>query len=78
MAVHVTVNGEPLELPEKTEMTLQGLVEQRSLRGDRIAMERNGEIVPRAQWRATTLQSGDRIEIVHFVGGGGWCGRSRS
>ena len=37
---------------------------------DRIAVERNGDIVPRSVWREVHLAEGDRLEIVHFVGGG--------
>jgi thiamine biosynthesis protein ThiS len=40
------------------------------MKGDRVAVEMNREIVPRAQWQATALKDGDRLEIVHFVGGG--------
>ena len=70
MAVEVTLNGDRVVLDEPSNKTLQELIEQRSLRGDRIAIERNGEIVPRTQWPMTVLCSGDRIEVVHFVGGG--------
>lgn len=70
MVVEVLLNGDPVVLEEQSTHTLEGLVQQRSLRGDRIAIERNGEIVPRAQWSATTLSAGDRLEVVHFVGGG--------
>ena len=40
------------------------------LKSDRIAVELNGEIVPRSTWNETGISTGDRIEIVHFVGGG--------
>jgi thiamine biosynthesis protein ThiS len=40
------------------------------LKGDRIAVEHNGRIIQRTQWEETSLASGDRLEIVHFVGGG--------
>ena len=40
------------------------------MKGDRVAVELNREIVQRAQWTATTLNDGDKLEIVHFVGGG--------
>ena len=46
------------------------LVAALGFRADRVALERNGDIVPRSQWSSTTLASGDRIELVHFVGGG--------
>ena len=70
MTVEVTLNGDPVVLDELTGNTLQALILQQSLRGDRIAVERNGEIVPRVRWPMTELSSGDRIEVVHFVGGG--------
>jgi sulfur carrier protein len=40
------------------------------LKGDRVAVELNGEIVPRAHWVETIVEEGDRLEVVHFVGGG--------
>ena len=46
------------------------LVAALGLRADRVALERNGEIVPRGDWANTPVASGDRIELVHFVGGG--------
>ena len=44
-----------------------------SLKQDRIAVEHNGAIVPRSLWKQTTVAQGDRIEVVHFVGGGILC-----
>ena len=40
------------------------------MKGDRVAVELNREIVPRSQWDETQLRDGDHLEIVHFVGGG--------
>jgi sulfur carrier protein len=51
-------------------LTLSGLVEQLGMKQDRVAVELNRDIVPRDQWPQTTLSDGDRLEIVHFVGGG--------
>jgi len=51
-------------------LTLAQLVEQLGMKSDRVAVELNRDIVPRAQWSETTLNDGDRLEIVHFVGGG--------
>lgn len=62
------VNGE-----EKTfngPLSLAQLIEQLAMKGDRVAVELNREIVPRAQWNETALKDDDRLEIVHFVGGG--------
>ncbi len=51
-------------------MTLLRLIEELGMKGDRVAVELNREIVPRAQWAGTMLKEEDRLEIVHFVGGG--------
>ena len=50
--------------------TLSSLVEQLGMKPDRVAVELNREIVPRDRWNQTSLSDGDRLEIVHFVGGG--------
>ena len=50
--------------------TLETLIAALEMKQDRIAVERNGEIVRRTEWTTTPIQSGDRFEIVHFVGGG--------
>ncbi len=50
--------------------SLAALVEQLGIKGDRVAVELNREIVPRPRWAETPLRDGDRLEIVHFVGGG--------
>ncbi|RIK60070.1 MAG: thiamine biosynthesis protein ThiS [Planctomycetota bacterium] len=66
--MRITVNGQPREVPEGT--TLKALVELLALKGDRIACERNLEVVPRAKYAETKLADGDKLEIVTFVGGG--------
>lgn len=50
--------------------TILDLLAQLEIKGDRVALERNGEIVSRAAWSETVLVEGDKIELVHFVGGG--------
>jgi thiamine biosynthesis protein ThiS len=62
------VNGEAREVPEK--ITLGGLITHLALAPERLAVEVNREVVRRAHWVETTLAEGDRVEIVHFVGGG--------
>ncbi len=52
------------------ELTLTALVEQLGMKPERVAIELNRDIVPRSQWPTTALHNGDRLEIVHFVGGG--------
>lgn len=66
--ISLTINGEPAELPQAA--TVAALLEMRGLTGKRVAVERNGEIVPRSQHASVPLQAGDRIEIVVAVGGG--------
>ena len=67
---HVTVhiNGEKREFPDA--LTLTALVDSLGMKGDRVAIELNLDIVPRDRWPSTELRDGDRLEIVHFVGGG--------
>ena len=62
------VNGE--EHTFSGASTLAALIEQLGMRADRVAVELNREIVARERWPATELREGDRLEIVHFVGGG--------
>jgi thiamine biosynthesis protein ThiS len=62
------VNGETKTCAEP--ISLADFIEQLGMKGDRIAVELNREIVPRTQWDAVQLHDGDRLEIVHFVGGG--------
>jgi sulfur carrier protein len=50
--------------------TLAALVEILGMKPDRVAVELNRDIVPRDRWTETHLREGDRLEIVHFVGGG--------
>jgi sulfur carrier protein len=66
--VRLTVNGEPLEVPRGT--SVAALLDSMDTAGKRVAVERNGEIVPRSQHASTRLEAGDRVEIVIAVGGG--------
>ena len=66
--MEVTINGEALQLAQA--MTVATLLELRGLAGKRVAVERNGEIVPRGLHAETPLAAGDCIEIVVAVGGG--------
>ena len=66
--MRITVNGEGREIPDQT--TVRGLIELLDLSGGPVAVERNGEIVPRADHPTTVLAEADILEIVHFVGGG--------
>ena len=66
--IELVINGEARSFPAP--LTLAQLVEVLDLAGKRIAIEKNGEIVPRSQHASTPLASGDRLEIVVAVGGG--------
>jgi sulfur carrier protein len=66
--VHLTINGETKTIDNIT--TLASLIEHLGLKADRLAVELNLDIVPRANWAGTQLKDGDKLEIVHFVGGG--------
>jgi sulfur carrier protein len=66
--ITVTVNGEARQF--EAALRFEQLVERLGLAGKRIAVERNGEIVPRSQFSTRELTDGDRLEIVVAVGGG--------
>lgn len=66
--ITVTLNGETRQIPP--ELTLYGLLEHLELDPRKVAVERNLEIAPRDQYPAIRIQPDDRLEIVHFVGGG--------
>ena len=64
----ITVNGEAHQVPSG--LDVPRLLAHLGIRAERVAIERNLEILPREQWNATQVAPGDRYEIVHFVGGG--------
>ena len=66
--IQIVVNGETREAPAGLDVAR--LLLHLGLPADRVAIERNLEILPRALWVATVVQSRDRFEIVHMVGGG--------
>jgi sulfur carrier protein len=71
MALTVILNGQSRSFDALEEAAnLEQLVVELGLKGDRVAIEHNGEIAPRSQWAQTALYGGDRLEVVHFVGGG--------
>jgi len=67
--MQIFVNGKATVLPAEA-MSVLSLVEHMQLTGKRIAIERNGDIVPRSQFADVQLQADDRLEIVGAVGGG--------
>ena len=66
--MQLTINGEARSF--ETPLTLGTLLDQLSLKQDRVAVEYNRALLPRSQWAATSLADGDTLEIVQFVGGG--------
>jgi sulfur carrier protein len=64
----VTINGERREVPEG--LTVAALLDYIAMPSGRVAVERNFDILPRALWGETRVQSNDNFEVVHFVGGG--------
>jgi len=66
--MRLTINGETREMQDAADMA--ALIAALGLDSRKVAVERNFEIVPRSLYGATPLVDGDRIEIVHFIGGG--------
>jgi sulfur carrier protein len=71
MPLSMTINGQARVFGNLTEgAPLDKVIEQMQLKADRIAVEHNGIIAPRSIWSTLQIDAGDRLEIVHFVGGG--------
>ena len=68
MTIEIRLNGEAQELPAS--LTVLQLLEHFGLPQERVAVERNRAIVPKAKWESESVGSGDEVEVVHFVGGG--------
>jgi thiamine biosynthesis protein ThiS len=71
--MNLHINGEARTFPDPappSSFTLAALIESLSMKSDRVAVELNREIAPRDRWPQIILKDGDRLEIVHFVGGG--------
>ncbi len=68
MAMSITLNGEQRRIP--TAASVRDLIRELGLDEDAVAVERNRAIVRKPSWAETMLRSGDRIEVVRFVGGG--------
>ena len=62
--------GEYMPAAGESSLTVAGLISLLGMKSDRVAVELNREIVPRDRWSETALNEGDRLELVHFVGGG--------
>ncbi len=66
--ISIVLNGQPRQLPAG--LTVAALLEELAIKPERVAVELNRQILKREHWATTVLQSGDQVEIVHFVGGG--------
>jgi sulfur carrier protein len=76
MSLTLVLNGQPRTFTTLSQpASLDQVIAELGLKGDRVAAEHNGEIVSRSAWPQTDVAEGDRLEVVHFVGGGtseGW------
>jgi len=71
MALAVVINGQRRVFEQLSGgCFMDRVVDELGLKGDRLAVERNGEIVPRTEWTRTPVADEDKLEVVHFVGGG--------
>lgn len=66
--MNLTINGEARDFDSLS--TLADLVAELGMKPDRVAVELNRELVSRKNWATTSISDGDKLEIVHFVGGG--------
>ena len=66
--MQIRLNGEFLDT--RAPLTVQGLIAQQQLGGQRVAVELNGNVLPRSRWSEVELQAGDQIELVRAIGGG--------
>ena len=66
--MEITLNGEKYNL--ETGSNIVDLIEKLGLNRDKLAIERNLEIVPKSKFAMTIIEEGDKLEIVHFIGGG--------
>jgi thiamine biosynthesis protein ThiS len=68
MTINIVLNGDERSVPP--ELSLKDLLEELALPTQRIAVELNKQVVRRSEWPSTVISDGDRLEVVHFVGGG--------
>jgi thiamine biosynthesis protein ThiS len=74
MPLTLVINGQNRVFAGLTSpVMLSQIIDEMELKGDRIAVEHNGEIAQRVRWAEVPVATGDRLEVVHFVGGGTKC-----
>jgi sulfur carrier protein len=66
--MQILINGEATEIPQ--DLSMAALIERLDLSGKRVAVEVNRDLVPRSRFETHRLAPGDRVEIIHAVGGG--------
>lgn len=66
--IHVTINGDKIQLDNT--LGLIDLLDQLKIESDKVAVEHNREIVPKSTFDKVSVNDGDQLEIVHFIGGG--------
>ncbi|MGE3476695.1 MAG: sulfur carrier protein ThiS [Rhodospirillaceae bacterium] len=66
--MNITLNGDARAIPDG--LSVEGLLAHLGIQSKKVAVERNLEIVPKSAFAATRIADGDRMEIVHFIGGG--------
>jgi sulfur carrier protein len=70
MSLLIILNGQSRTFSDLQQPTLEQVIVELGLKGDRVAVEHNGQIVSRTTWAQTPIHEGDKLEVVHFVGGG--------
>ena len=68
MTLHI--NGQPRQIASPAGAQLAVVIAELGMKADRVAVELNGAIVSRTSWSETPVSEGDKLEVVHFVGGG--------
>ena len=66
--MNIVLNGEDINIADN--LSIMGLIDLYELLANKVAVERNLEIVPKSAYVSTMLKENDRVEIVHFIGGG--------
>ena len=66
--MHIQINGQPREAEDS--LNLRDLIVSLNLKPEQIAIELNQTVIRRMHWQSTILREDDKVEIVHFVGGG--------
>lgn len=66
--MHITINGKQTEIIDS--VTIADIVDMQKIKTSMFAVEKNLQIIPKSEYKTTSVNEGDKIEIVNFVGGG--------